>query len=175
MCLRFVFLLITRVAAWLRLSQREEAWQTAEILILRHQRAVLQRRQPRRPDLHWADRALPATLPGHESTERPSGRIETKAQGPLRVSTQRRKGWPARPAGSHHPGAFCPGRRVGVLDGHPDARLQPGTPRRLGRRHNPDVRVRGCPGTEQRGYRLSEVDAFDVRCGSDVWEAKHAE
>ena len=54
-------------------------------------------------------------------------------------------------------------------------RLQPGTPRRLGRRHNPDVRARGCPGTEQRGYRLSEVDAFDVRCGSDVWEAKHAE
>jgi hypothetical protein len=47
MCLRFVFLLITRVAAWLRLSQRAEAWQTAEILILRHQLAVLQRRQPR--------------------------------------------------------------------------------------------------------------------------------
>jgi hypothetical protein len=26
MCLRFVFLLVTRVAAWLRLSRREEAW-----------------------------------------------------------------------------------------------------------------------------------------------------
>ena len=49
MCLRFVFLLITRVAAWLRLSRREESWQTAEILILRHQLAVLQRRQPRPP------------------------------------------------------------------------------------------------------------------------------
>jgi putative transposase len=64
MCLRFVFLLITRVAAWLRLSQREEAWQTAEILILRHQLAVLQRRQPRPPDVNWADRALLATLLG---------------------------------------------------------------------------------------------------------------
>src|ERR1022692_2051418 len=64
MCLRFVFLLITQVAAWLRLSQREEAWQTAEILILRHQVAVLQRRQPRPPDVNWADRALLATLPG---------------------------------------------------------------------------------------------------------------
>ena len=52
MCLRFVFLLITRVAAWLRLSRREEAWKTAEILILRHQLAVLQRQQaPRRPNL----------------------------------------------------------------------------------------------------------------------------
>ena len=41
MCLRFVFLLITRLAAWQRLSRRE-AWKTAEILILRHQLAVLQ-------------------------------------------------------------------------------------------------------------------------------------
>ena len=62
MCLRFVFLLIRRTASWLRLSRREEAWQTAEILLLRHQLAVLQRRQPRRPNLDWADRALIATL-----------------------------------------------------------------------------------------------------------------
>jgi len=64
MCLRFAFLLITRVATWLRLSRREEAWQTAEILILRHQLAVLQRRQPRRPHLTGADRALIAALLG---------------------------------------------------------------------------------------------------------------
>jgi putative transposase len=64
MCLRFAFLLITRVAAWLRLSQREDAWKTAEILILRHQLTVLQRRQPRRPRLNWADRALLAALLG---------------------------------------------------------------------------------------------------------------
>ena len=64
MCLRFVFLLITRLAAWLRLSRREEAWKTAEILILRHQLAVLQRRRPRRPTVDWADRALFATLLG---------------------------------------------------------------------------------------------------------------
>ena len=49
MCLRFAFLLITRMISWLRLSRREGAWQAAEILILRHQLAVLQRRQPRRP------------------------------------------------------------------------------------------------------------------------------
>jgi hypothetical protein len=41
MCLRFMFLLIMRTASWLRLSRREEAWQTAEILLLRHQLAVL--------------------------------------------------------------------------------------------------------------------------------------
>src|ERR1017187_8062742 len=64
MCLRFVFLLITRTATWLRLSRREETWRIAEILILRHQLAVLQRRQPCRPKLNWADRALLATLLG---------------------------------------------------------------------------------------------------------------
>jgi putative transposase len=62
MCIRFVFLLTTRFASWLRLSQREEAWKTAEILILRHQLAVLQQREPCRPNLNWADRALLAAL-----------------------------------------------------------------------------------------------------------------
>jgi hypothetical protein len=44
MCLRFVFLLTTQLSAWRRLSRRQQTWKTAEILILRHQRTVLQRR-----------------------------------------------------------------------------------------------------------------------------------
>jgi hypothetical protein len=40
MCLRFMFSLTTRLAAWLRLARREETWKTAEILLLRHQLAV---------------------------------------------------------------------------------------------------------------------------------------
>jgi hypothetical protein len=64
MCLRFVFLPIMRLAAWLRLSRRVKTWKTAEILMLRHQLAVLQRRQPDRPKLNWADRAVLATLLG---------------------------------------------------------------------------------------------------------------
>jgi putative transposase len=63
MCLRFAFLLTARVVSWLRLSQREDTWKTAEIMIWRHQLAVLQRRQPRRLKLNWAGRALLATLP----------------------------------------------------------------------------------------------------------------
>src|SRR5439155_6963830 len=62
MCLRFAFLLISRLAAGLRLSRREETWKAAEILLLRHQLTVLQRHQPCRPKLTWADRALLATL-----------------------------------------------------------------------------------------------------------------
>ena len=62
MCLRFVFLLIKRIAGWLQLSRREEMWKTAEILILRHQLAVPQRQQRGRVKLCWADRALLAVL-----------------------------------------------------------------------------------------------------------------
>ena len=64
MCLRFVFLLITRVITWLRLSRCEEAWKTSEILILRHQLSVMQPGHPHRLKLNWADRALLATLLG---------------------------------------------------------------------------------------------------------------
>ena len=73
MCLQFAFLLITRVASWLRLSRREEAWKTAEILILRQQLTVLQRQQRHRPRLNWADRALLATLLGVIPTARRHG------------------------------------------------------------------------------------------------------
>src|ERR1017187_9179125 len=62
MCLRLVFLLITRLAAGLRLARRAETWKTAEILLLRHQLAVLQRRQPRPPKMNRAGRALPPAL-----------------------------------------------------------------------------------------------------------------
>jgi hypothetical protein len=59
MCIRFVFLLMTRFASWLRLSRREEAVEDRkDIDLLRHQLAVLQRREPRRPKVNWADRAM---------------------------------------------------------------------------------------------------------------------
>lgn len=62
MCLRFMFLLALRVPAWLRLSRRSSAWKDAEILLLRHQVALLERRNAARPRLTWADRALFAAL-----------------------------------------------------------------------------------------------------------------
>lgn len=62
MCLRFVFLLALRVPVWLRLSRRSAAWKDAEILLLRHQVALLERRNITRPKLSWADRALFAAL-----------------------------------------------------------------------------------------------------------------
>ena len=62
MCLRFVFLLAAQIPAWLRLSRRPPTWKDAEILLLRHQLAVLQRQTAARPKLRWTDRALFAAL-----------------------------------------------------------------------------------------------------------------
>jgi putative transposase len=61
-CLRFVFLLAVQIPAWLRLSRRPTTWKDAEILLLRHQLAVLQRQTAARPRLTWPDRALFAAL-----------------------------------------------------------------------------------------------------------------
>ena len=64
MTLRFAYLAVLRVSSWLALLARSDRTKDAEILILRHQLAVLQRRQPCRPKLNWADRALLAVLLG---------------------------------------------------------------------------------------------------------------
>ncbi len=62
--LELIFLVVSRAVALRGLSRRESWWKTAEILILRHQLAVLQRRQPRRTTVDWAKRALFAILLG---------------------------------------------------------------------------------------------------------------
>jgi putative transposase len=46
----------------LRLSRRSSAWKDAEILPLRHQIALLERRSAARPKLIWADQAVFAAL-----------------------------------------------------------------------------------------------------------------
>src|SRR5665213_2455084 len=64
MCLRLLYLFVTRMFAWLRLSRREESWKSAEILLRRHQLTVLQRQIDARPKPTWADRALMSALFG---------------------------------------------------------------------------------------------------------------
>ena len=59
--LRFAYLAVLRGFGWLALLARSDRAKDAEILILRHQVAVLQR-QVKTPPLSWADRALLSAL-----------------------------------------------------------------------------------------------------------------
>jgi len=59
--IRLAYLAVLRVFGWLALPARSDRAKDAEILILRHQIAVLQR-QIKNPRLSWADRAVLAAL-----------------------------------------------------------------------------------------------------------------
>ena len=61
MTLRLAYLAVLRVFGWLALLARSDRAKDAEILLLRHQVAVLQR-QPRTPAPSWADRAILSAL-----------------------------------------------------------------------------------------------------------------
>lgn len=96
----FVFLSITRLAAWLRLSRRE-AGKTAEILILRHQLAVPQtdpagaprcrprsRTDSRRSRRQLSSAVVPRSPPGPPGTSVPAGGASLDAGQPRSTGEQ---------------------------------------------------------------------------------------
>jgi hypothetical protein len=62
--LRLLYLIFIRMCSWLVLPGRSPASKDAELLVLRHEVALLRRTKPR-PQLDWADCAVLAALIRH--------------------------------------------------------------------------------------------------------------
>jgi putative transposase len=61
MPIRLLYVMCARTCSWLVLLSRSTASKDVELLVLRHEVAVLRRTQPQ-PRLDWADRAVLAAL-----------------------------------------------------------------------------------------------------------------
>ena len=61
MTLRLIYQMFSKLLGWIVLHTRSDTTKDIEILVLRHQLAVLRRRTPR-PRMSWTDRALLAAL-----------------------------------------------------------------------------------------------------------------
>ena len=92
MAFRLAYLMLARVLSWLALLARSDAAKDVEILMLRHEVAVLRRTNPR-PTLTWLDRAVLSAL----TRLLPTALRRVRLVSPrtlLRWHAQR--GWPAR-------------------------------------------------------------------------------
>jgi len=91
--LKLIYQMFAKLLTWMVLHVRSDTANEIEILVLRHQLAVLQRRTPQ-PRLNWSDRAallLPAFLPQSGGTSRSIKTVpgQPASQGSPRRSTCR--------------------------------------------------------------------------------------
>ena len=99
MALRLIYLMFSKLLSWMVLRTRSDTTKEIEILVLRHQLAVLQRRTPR-PRISWPDRALIAALTRLLPARRRLGLLVTPAtilRWHRRLVSRRWTTQPARP------------------------------------------------------------------------------
>src|SRR6185312_692673 len=93
--LKLIYQMFAKVLSWMVLRTRSDAAKEIEILLLRHQLAVLQRRRPR-PRINWTHRAVIASLARLLPAPRRRGLLVTPATILRRVGHGRGCPWPAR-------------------------------------------------------------------------------
>jgi hypothetical protein len=107
MALRLIYQMFSMLLGWIVLRTRSDTTKEIEILVLRHQLAVLRRRTPR-PRMTWTDRALIAALIRLLPVRRRLGQLVTPATilrwhrqliARRRTTQPVRPGRPAVPAG----------------------------------------------------------------------------
>src|SRR6266699_610074 len=134
MSLRLLYLIFARLCSWLVLLGRSSASKDAELLVLRHEVAVLRRASPR-PRLDWADRGprradpapadtaadTPAGHPRHRpAVAPPPGHPQVDLSGPDRTAAGQRRDRRADRAARHREPRLCgAGDYVNARDGPP--------------------------------------------------------
>ena len=78
MALKLIYQMFAKLLSWIVLCVRSDTANEIEILVLRHQLAVLQRRTPQ-PRLNWSDRAVIAALARLLPARRRHGLLVTPA------------------------------------------------------------------------------------------------
>jgi hypothetical protein len=102
MAVKLIYQMFTKLLSWMVLHARSNTANEIEILVLRHQLAVLQRRTPR-PQISWTDRAVIAALARLLPPRRRRGFLVTRFPGrstPLTIRSRSSSSTRSRTAAS---------------------------------------------------------------------------